>query len=216
MGFNSAFKGLKPHSAWVCRDARGYRRLVSIERRHRFWALHETLFLADWCVRKILWLVVRTHLLYDGRIRMNYFVIFVCVQSMCRDGFNVPNYVYYCVLPICNLMNLVSRSLNPLVESYQIMFESYTFYRVIKKSLCTWWLQYRKWDAQRRFDQPVVSRARAGVGGELISCTPAVLASKCQIIYWLQILIPLVVGIKSFCLVLFVVIFSGSWPRLTL
>ena len=49
MGFNSAFKGLKPHSAWVCRDARGYRRLVSIERRHRFWALHETVL--GWLVR---------------------------------------------------------------------------------------------------------------------------------------------------------------------
>jgi len=36
-------QGLKTHRACMCRDAHGYRWVVSIERRHRFWALHGTL-----------------------------------------------------------------------------------------------------------------------------------------------------------------------------
>jgi len=59
--------------------------------------------------------------------------------------------------------------------------------------------------------------SRPALGPPPLTFTPTVRASKGQIIYWLQILIPLAVGIKLFCLVvLFVVIFSGSWPRLTL
>ena len=80
------------------------------------------MFLADLCVRYFLCMVIRTLLLYNIRIRINYFVVlFVCVQACVQ---RVPTFRITTACFSCALLNLVSRKLNPLaVKAVKLSFK---------------------------------------------------------------------------------------------
>jgi len=123
-------QGLKTHRACMCRDAHGYRWVVSIERRHRFWALHGTLCVLGWLV----WPLgpLNGHSDTSALCQWNsnklfcYLVcLFVCVQA-CVVMVRTFPITTACFL--CTLLNLISRNLNPpCCEGHQMIFQAYTF-----------------------------------------------------------------------------------------